>query len=67
MNIKRYAILAVAVGVVMLLYGTLATAQESSSLSPLEELGKSLFFDANLSLNSNVSCATCHGPQAQAL
>ena len=31
-------------------------------LTAQEELGKALFFDANLSLNSNQSCATCHGP-----
>jgi cytochrome c peroxidase len=61
MTIKRYAILTAVVGVVLLLCGTLATAQESS-LSPQEELGKSLFFDMNLSLNANQSCATCHGP-----
>ena len=34
------------------------------ALTPLEELGKSLFFDENLSLNSNQSCATCHAPEA---
>lgn len=31
-------------------------------LTPQEELGKALFFDTNLSLNSNQSCATCHAP-----
>jgi cytochrome c peroxidase len=63
MNIKRFVILAAFVGGVLLLYGTLAVAQESATLTPEEELGKSLFFDQNLSLNSNVSCASCHGPQ----
>ena len=29
---------------------------------PQEQLGKNLFFDENLSLNSNQSCATCHAP-----
>lgn len=28
-----------------------------------EELGKKLFFDANLSLTRNTSCATCHDPE----
>ena len=32
------------------------------SLTPLEQLGKSLFFDKNLSKNGNQSCATCHDP-----
>ena len=29
-----------------------------------ETLGKLIFFDENLSLNSNQSCATCHAPEA---
>ncbi len=29
-----------------------------------EELGKTLFFDVNLSKNRTQSCATCHNPQA---
>jgi cytochrome c peroxidase len=32
------------------------------SLTPLEQLGKFLFFDENLSKNGNQSCATCHDP-----
>ncbi len=31
-------------------------------LTPLEQLGKSIFFDKNLSVNRNQSCATCHDP-----
>jgi cytochrome c peroxidase len=34
----------------------------ADALTPIEQLGKSLFFDENLSLNSNQSCATCHDP-----
>ena len=33
-------------------------------LTPVEELGKSIFFDNNLSINGNQSCAACHGPAA---
>jgi cytochrome c peroxidase len=33
-------------------------------LTPKEALGKAIFFDQNLSLNNNQSCATCHGPSA---
>jgi cytochrome c peroxidase len=29
-----------------------------------ERLGKSIFFDKNLSINQNQSCASCHDPQA---
>jgi cytochrome c peroxidase len=33
-----------------------------SSLSPLEELGKKLFFDENLSTPPGQDCAVCHAP-----
>ncbi len=36
----------------------------SDKLTPIEELGKRLFFDANLSEPSGQSCAACHGPSA---
>ena len=36
---------------------------QDSSLTPLEELGKALFFDKNLSLALDVSCASCHAPE----
>ena len=32
-------------------------------LTDMEELGKSIFFDENLSINGNQSCASCHGPE----
>jgi len=44
----------------------LATASNGNSqaakLSPLEELGKKLFFDKNLSTPPGQSCAACHDP-----
>jgi cytochrome c peroxidase len=33
------------------------------ALSPKEELGKSIFFDDNLSINNNQACAACHAPE----
>jgi cytochrome c peroxidase len=36
--------------------------KSSSSLSPLEELGKKLFFDRNLSTPPGQECAVCHAP-----
>jgi len=36
----------------------------ASSLSPIEELGKAIFFDESLSINQNQSCASCHAPEA---
>ncbi|MCB1860037.1 MAG: cytochrome C [Gammaproteobacteria bacterium] len=35
-----------------------------SLLTPMEQLGKSIFFDDRLSINSNQSCSSCHGPEA---
>jgi cytochrome c peroxidase len=34
-----------------------------AELTPNEELGKSIFFDENLSINKNQSCASCHAPE----
>ena len=45
---------------------TLLLAAASGScladLQPVEDLGKSIFFDPKLSINGNQSCAACHGP-----
>lgn len=46
-------------GLVVLLVAGSAWAQV---LTPKEQLGKSIFFDDNLSINQNQSCAACHGP-----
>jgi cytochrome c peroxidase len=35
----------------------------AQALTPDEQLGKSIFFDKNLSLKKNQSCATCHDPK----
>lgn len=32
------------------------------ALTPVEQLGQSIFSDTNLSINGNQSCATCHDP-----
>jgi cytochrome c peroxidase len=45
-----------------LLAVSVATAVGGSGLTPMEQLGKSLFFDERLSLNQNQSCASCHDP-----
>jgi cytochrome c peroxidase len=44
----------------LLIAAGLAVAQ---TLTPIEQLGKKLFFDKNLSVNLNQSCATCHAPE----
>lgn len=40
-----------------------ASANAAGGLTRAERLGKALFFDKNLSLNGNQSCASCHAPQ----
>ena len=40
------------------------SAGPTLALTPAEQLGKDIFFDQTLSVNSNQSCATCHGKEA---
>jgi len=47
---------------ILILFSVVAAQQ--SSLSDIEELGKAIFFDVNLSFHQNESCASCHGPDA---
>jgi len=60
MKSKRTLPLLLAV-VVMLLAGIVLIAGAQEELTPLEQLGRSIFFDENLSANQNQSCASCHG------
>ncbi|NBO66361.1 MAG: cytochrome C [Acidobacteria bacterium] len=41
-----------------------AAGPRATSLSELEKLGKEIFFDTTLSVNKNMSCATCHSAQS---
>ena len=50
-------------GVVLVSVLIHAASSTATELSPKEQLGKNLFFDANLSLNRNQSCGTCHAPE----
>jgi len=36
----------------------------AQTLQPAEALGKMIFFDQDLSINSNQSCASCHAPES---
>lgn len=40
----------------------LAGPVAAAELSPIEALGKSVFFDSDLSVNGNQSCSSCHDP-----
>lgn len=48
-----------AASVAAVLGGSVAAA---APLDPVQSLGKSLFFDADLSVNGNQACASCHDP-----
>ncbi|ANA40456.1 cytochrome C [Geobacter anodireducens] len=41
-----------------------AGAAGAAGLTVKEQLGKDIFFDTNLSINGNQSCADCHAPEA---
>ncbi len=43
--------------------GSSTASDEDNSLSAEQRLGKKLFFDTNLSSDSNQSCASCHDPE----
>jgi cytochrome c peroxidase len=60
MRTRSILALALAATAILLLIVGVSAAQ--GGLTPKEELGKALFFDQNLSLNNNQSCATCHAP-----
>ena len=40
-----------------------ASGIDAAELSPLEQLGKQIFFDKNLSSPAGQSCASCHAPE----
>lgn len=45
------------------LLSVLPACATAADLSPLEQLGKQLFFDKNLSSPAGQSCASCHAPE----
>jgi len=47
----------------VLLLGIGLGVVSGQTLTPNQQLGKSIFFDQNLSINRNQSCATCHAPE----
>ena len=56
-----FAAFIAALGVLILF--SVAAAQ-GTALSSKEQLGELIFFDENLSINNNLSCAGCHAPNA---
>jgi len=60
---RRSFILALVVAVVLVLVVG-ATSVQGVMLTPKEELGKSIYFDTNLSINQNQACAACHAAES---
>jgi cytochrome c peroxidase len=58
-KILKGALISFAVGFLVASVGILKA--QDNGLTPNEQLGKSIFFDENLSINQNQSCALCHG------
>ena len=46
-----------------LIFAISVTVVQAQALSDAELLGRSIFFDENLSIGKNQSCASCHGPE----
>jgi cytochrome c peroxidase len=60
-NLKKLAVVAVLFTMTLtIMFASAGLAQ--SDLTPVEQLGKSIYFDENLSMNQNQSCASCHDP-----
>jgi cytochrome c peroxidase len=59
---RRKIFLAMLLAAIAMVLVAVAAATAQALLTSQEQLGKNLFFDTNLSLNSNQSCATCHAP-----
>ncbi|OGD20905.1 MAG: hypothetical protein A2Y69_12880 [Candidatus Aminicenantes bacterium RBG_13_59_9] len=59
---KKIFVLSVFILALGLFAGTEVAQKSLSSLTPLEELGKRLFFDKNLSTPPGQECAACHAP-----
>jgi len=49
--------------IALLMLAVFVSYVSAQDLNPLQQLGKSIFFDESLSINENQSCATCHAPE----
>ena len=63
MNTKNFYFLFFSI-VILLAGFNLSDGADDQILSVKEQLGKSIFFDKQLSLKRNQSCASCHDPAA---
>jgi cytochrome c peroxidase len=62
-NVKKWSILVVLVSLLLTLV-FVGQGLAQNGLTPMEELGRFLYFDENLSEPAGQSCASCHLPEA---
>ncbi|MZQ99558.1 MAG: cytochrome C [Acidaminobacter sp.] len=48
---------------IALIFTIVVFSAGDAELTPMEQLGKEIFFDENLSINGTMSCASCHAPE----
>lgn len=64
MRSKRVVLLALVCAIpIFMVASRKAPADPNGGLTPIEQLGKLLLFDTNLSTPQGVACAACHGPE----
>ena len=62
MSARRYLLFAMLCAIpLFMLASRKAPADPNNGLTPIEQLGKFLFLDTNLSTPHGQSCAACHG------
>src|SRR5512143_3555257 len=61
---RKHLLLITAAGVTAAFLVVAGVVVPAPSLMPVEQLGKSIFFDKNLSIDRNQACAACHAPES---
>lgn len=56
----KVVVTSILAGVIMVF---VAAVSPAAALSPIESLGKKIFFDTSLSANGTQACSTCHAPE----
>lgn len=63
-KITFFLMILISIGILLIGgYSISAFAKEPQTVTDQELLGKNIFFDTDLSVNSTQSCATCHAPE----
>jgi cytochrome c peroxidase len=62
-GMTRKKLLALTIACTMGLCAVSVGSASAQDLSMMEQLGKSIFFDVDLSIDENQSCAACHAPE----